>query len=80
MSDGTEVTQLAALSKKIDDQERFTRSIMVVCTVSVLALMFYTLTATYSNLPSTMVFYFMGNLEKIVTEWNLIPDGPPPQH
>jgi len=71
MTDGTEIT-LATLAKKIDEQARFTRSVSIICTLSILGVMFYTLTEMFSNLPNMIILQFMGNLEKINQEWKAI--------
>lgn len=74
MTDGTEMT-LAALAKKIDEQARFTRSVSIICTLSILGVMFYTLTEMFSNLPNMIILQFMGNLEKINQEWKAIDNS-----
>jgi hypothetical protein len=71
MTDGTEIT-LAGLAKKIDEQARFSRSVSIICTLSILGVMFYTLTEMFSNLPNMIILQFMGNLEKINQEWKSI--------
>jgi len=63
---------IAQLSKKIDEQARFTRSVTIICTLTILGVMFYTLTEMFSNLPGAIILHYMANLEKIVTEWNAI--------
>jgi hypothetical protein len=60
---------IAQLGRKIDEQARFTRSVVVICTLSILALMCYTLTEMNSTLPKVMLMELQGNLEKIVLEW-----------
>jgi hypothetical protein len=74
MTDGTEIT-LATLAKKIDEQARFTRSVSIICTLSILGVMFYTLTEMFSNLPNMIILQFMGNLEKINQEWKAIDNS-----
>ena len=73
---GTEIT-LATLAKKIDEQARFSRSVSIICTLSILGVMFYTLTEMFSNLPNMIILQFMGNLEKINQEWNSIDQTHP---
>lgn len=75
MTDGTEIT-LATLAKKIDEQARFSRSVSIICTLSVLGVMFYTLTEMFSNLPNMIILQFMGNLERIHQEWKAIDAAP----
>lgn len=73
MADGSSFeTSLAQLSKKIDEQARFTRSVVIICTLTILGVVFYTMTEMFSSLPANCVFQFMGNMEKIVQEWKLI--------
>ena len=68
---GMEMT-LQALAKKVDEQARFTRSVVIICTLTILGVTFYTLTEMFSNLPSMVILQYMSNLEKIVYEWNSI--------
>ncbi|HEY9679948.1 MAG TPA: hypothetical protein V6C76_18240 [Drouetiella sp.] len=72
MADGTTEITLAALAKKIDEQARFSRSVSIICTLSILGVMFYTLTEMFSNLPNMIILQFMGNLERINQEWAAI--------
>lgn len=68
-------SSLAQLSKKIDEQARFTRSVTIICTLTILGVVFYTMTEMFSSLPSNIVLQFMGNMEKIVAEWKLIENN-----
>lgn len=73
MADGSAIeTAVAQLSKKIDEQARFTRSVVIICTLTVLGVVFYTMTEMFSSMPANIVMHFMGNMEKIVSEWKLI--------
>lgn len=72
MADGDSTMTLEQLAKKVDDQSRFTRSVCVICTLAILGVNFYTLTEMFSNLPPAILLQMMGNMEKIVTEWNAI--------
>jgi hypothetical protein len=63
---------LAEIAKKVDDQARFTRGVVVVCTLSILGVIFYTLTSTISTLPDLILAKFMGNMERVDQEWRLI--------
>jgi len=60
---------IAQLAKKVDEQSRFTRSVSLMCTFSILAVMFYTLTEMNSHLPQLVLLQFMGNMEKVVLLW-----------
>lgn len=73
MADGSSFeTGLAQLSKKIDEQARFTRSVTIICTLTILGVVFYTMTEMFSSMPANIVLHFMGNMEKIVYEWKAI--------
>ncbi|HEY9869529.1 MAG TPA: hypothetical protein V6D08_10225 [Candidatus Obscuribacterales bacterium] len=60
------------LTKRIDDQARFTRTVVVVCATAVLGVMFYMLTILFSDLPYMFVARYMENLESIVRQWRAI--------
>ncbi|HNB24750.1 MAG TPA: hypothetical protein PKZ32_20180 [Candidatus Melainabacteria bacterium] len=73
MGDGSSFeTSIAQLSKKIDEQARFTRSVVIICTLTILGVVFYTMTEMFSSMPANIVLHFMGNMEKIVYEWKAI--------
>ena len=69
MDSGTEIT-IALLAKKIDDQARFSRSVTIICTLSVLGVLFYSTTEMFSSLPQAVILHYMANIEPIVKEWN----------
>ncbi|HEY9777386.1 MAG TPA: hypothetical protein V6C81_26725 [Planktothrix sp.] len=71
MSEITEA-DLSELKKKVDDQSRFTRSLILICTLTIWAVQVYTLTEIFNSLPSAILLHDMANLEKIVYEWNVI--------
>lgn len=62
----------AQLSKKIDDQARFTRMLVVVCCLAIVGSMFYSLSSLIATIPDLMLAKFLGNLENIQTEWQLV--------
>ncbi|MBC7997833.1 MAG: hypothetical protein IAF58_07815 [Leptolyngbya sp.] len=64
-------SSLAQLSKRIDEQARFTRSVVIICTLTVLGVVFYTMTEVFSSLPANILLHFMGNMEKVYHEWKL---------
>jgi hypothetical protein len=73
MADGSSFeTSIAQLSKKIDEQARFTRSVVIICTLTILGVVFYTMTEMFSSMPANIVMHYMANMEKIVYEWKLI--------
>lgn len=62
---------LAQLAKRIEDQGRFTRTIIISCTLGILALFFYAITEIYTTLPQAVVLHYMANVEPIVREWRI---------
>lgn len=62
--------QLAQLSKKVDDQFRFTRTVIVLCTLVNLGLLIFTILATFQSLPSQVNAHYMSNLEPVVRLWH----------
>lgn len=68
---------LAQLTKRIDDQARFTRTAVVVCTVAILGTMFWMITEIYGSLPSLIVGTFMQQMETIRDHWYLLEHRKP---
>ena len=72
----TEATELekcfAQLSKRLEQQSRFTRSVTVICTLLILGVVFYTSTTMISVVPQLIVANLMGNMEQLAQEWRLI--------
>ncbi len=62
---------IAQLSKKIDEQARFTRSVTLICTMAILGVMFYTLTEMFTKLPNNIILHYRSNMDEIVKEWKL---------
>jgi hypothetical protein len=79
MTDGSE-NLFAQLSKKIDDQARFTRAVNVICTLATIAVVFYSLTSLVSVLPDLVLAHFMGNLEQVQTQWKLVEISKTPKN
>ena len=70
MADDSSIeTKLAELSKSIQDQSRFTRAIMLVCTSAVMAVLFWSIVQIFTILPSAVVLQFMNNMPSVVTQW-----------
>ncbi len=67
-------TQVGQLTKRIDDQARYTRTVVVVCTTAILGVMFYMLTVIFSDLSYVFIARYMENLDKIVFQWKAIQD------
>lgn len=70
MTEGPSDIQINQLIKRIDDQARFTRTLVVVCTASIMGVFFYLLTELYGHFPVFTFNYFLENLDKIHGEWN----------
>lgn len=62
---------LAQLSKKIDDQARFTRIVFIFCTLAVVGVLYFTMTSELAVLPDLVLTRFMGNMEPLVNEWKV---------
>lgn len=61
--------QFSQLSKKVDEQFRFTRTVIVLCTLANLGLLIFTILATFQSLPSQVNAHYMSNLEPVVRIW-----------
>lgn len=73
MTEAPEVEKLLAhLTKRIEEQSRFTRSVTVICTLLILGVAFYTSTTMITVMPQLMVANIMGNMEQLVQQWKLI--------
>ena len=65
-------SKIAQLTKRIDDQARFTRTLVVVCTASIMGVFFYLLTELYGHYPLFTFNFFMQNMDKLYYEWRAI--------
>ncbi len=61
--------QLGQLHKKVEEQFRFTRNLIVLCTLVNLGLLIFTMLSLFQTLPSQVNAHFMSNLEPIVIMW-----------
>ncbi|MBZ0189811.1 MAG: hypothetical protein K8F91_26435 [Candidatus Obscuribacterales bacterium] len=61
--------RLTQLSQKVDDQFRFTRNVLVLCTLTIIGVMVFTVTQIFNSLPSQIILNYMSNLDQIVAEW-----------
>ncbi len=71
MESGTEPKleiTMESISKKIDEQFRFTRSVIFMCTCLILGVMFYIIFTLFDQLPELVVLRFMGKMEPIIQE------------
>lgn len=70
MTEGSSLeTKIATLTKRIDDQARFTRAVTVVCTTALLGVLFYMLTEIFTTLPTVVVTNFLGQMDTIQSMW-----------
>lgn len=61
---------LEQLAKRIDDQARFTRNVIWLCTLTVIGVLFFTLTEIFNGMPQAVILHYMANIEPIVQEWH----------
>lgn len=64
-------SKLNQLTKHIDDQARFTRTVVVVSTAAILGVMAYALTETVSYIPRLVVAEYMASMDTIISQWHL---------
>ncbi len=57
------------LNRRIEDQFRFTRNVIALCTLTIIGVLIFTFTTTMDSLPARMILHYMSNLDGIVTEW-----------
>jgi hypothetical protein len=76
MTEGTSLeSKIAVLAKRIDDQSRFTRAVVVICTTAVLGVMFYMMTEIFATLPSVIFTNTLGQMDKLVYMWKATEAG-----
>lgn len=68
-------SKIAVLAKRVDDQARFTRAVVVICTTAVMGVMFYMLTEIFGTLPQVMITNMLGSMDKLVYMWNATEAG-----
>lgn len=59
--------RISMISNKVERESRFTRIVVVVCTIANLTVMVFGMVKTFDTLPPTLLAYFMENMEAIVT-------------
>jgi len=70
MAEDSSIEQkLAELAKSVQDQSRFTRAILLVCTSAMMAVAFWSIVQTITILPSAVVVQFMNEMPSIVKQW-----------
>lgn len=67
--------KLAQLTKRIDDQARFTRTLVVVCTAAVLAVNMWIVTETFSSLPTMIIASLMENMDVISRQYKALEES-----
>jgi hypothetical protein len=63
---------IAMLAKRIEKQEQFTRMVSLICCISILSVMFYTVTEIFSDLPQLIVVHAMSHMSTMVSERHLV--------
>ena len=63
-------SKIAELDKHVQDQSRFTRTVVVVCTAAIMGIQFWSMTEVFGALPDQLIARFMGNMDKLVALWN----------
>lgn len=61
--------QFAQLAKKVDEQFRFTRFTVVLCCLTNIGILIFTMMTTFESLPFTVLGHYESNLDRIVHEW-----------
>jgi len=72
MTDLEEKEIVAQVVKKIDQSSVLTRLVVVICCLTVLASMFYTLTSLVQVLPEIVVAKVIGNVDLLRREWHAL--------
>lgn len=61
--------KVAELSKQVQDQSRFTRAIVLVCTAATMGVLFWIVVQVFSLLPGAIMLQYMTNLPNVVAQW-----------
>ncbi len=67
---------VSQLTKKIDDQHRFTRIVTVLCCLAVIGCMSYAISSLVYAMPDLVMAKFMSNMESLHTEWKTMERVP----
>jgi hypothetical protein len=67
---------VSTLSKKIDDQARFTRIVAVICCLAIIGCLSYAISSLIYALPDLMLAKVMSNMEALQIEWKAIDKLP----
>ncbi len=60
------------LTRKIEEQFRFTRFVIISCGLTMIGVLIFTILTTFQSLPAQLIAHYMSNLEPIVAEWDMI--------
>lgn len=63
--------KIAELSKRIQDQARFTRAIVLVCAAAMIGALFFSTVQIFSLLPTAVVLQYMDKMPEIVAQWKV---------
>ncbi len=63
---------VSTLNKKIDDQARFSRIVIVLCCLAVIGCISYAISSLVYAMPDLMVAKLMSNMEAFHSEWKAI--------
>jgi flagellar biosynthesis protein FlhB len=66
----TALDPITSLGKKIDEQSRLTRMLIIVCCLSTLASMFYSLASLIGIIPNLVLTKMLANIEPIQMQWH----------
>jgi hypothetical protein len=72
--------RLAMITTKIERESRFTRVVVVVCTIANLAVFVFGLMKAFEFFPPTLLAYFMENMPKIYLQHRAIEQRLNPDH
>lgn len=62
--------KFSELNKKIEDQFRFTRNVIALCTLTIIGVLIFTIMSAADSLPPRIIFHYMSNLDGIVRQWD----------
>lgn len=65
-------SKVTQLSKKIDDQGKFTRALVLICTGTILAVHMWTVTETFTAIPAVVLSSVMENMELLIKEYRAL--------
>lgn len=63
---------ISQLLKKVDDQHRFTRIVIVLCCLAIIGCLSYAISSLIYTMPDLVMAKLMTNLEGFHTEWKTL--------